>query len=79
MHKMKYEKPVISKITAGIPNKFGLPARQKIIENIDGIAVGKLMKEYGSPVFVFSERNIRKTFTEAKKAFETRYPKVQFA
>jgi diaminopimelate decarboxylase len=79
MGKLKYEKPVISKITAGVPSKFGLPAKQKIISEIDGIPVSELMKKYGSPVFVFSEKTIRDTFSEARRAFETRYPKVQFA
>ena len=79
MVKLKYEKPVISKITAGVPNKFGLSSRQKTISAIDGIPVTKLMEEYGSPVFVISEKKIRETYAEAKRAFETRYPKVQFA
>ena len=79
MTKLAYEKPVISKITAGVPNKFGLPTRQKIIAEIDGIPVEKIMEEYGSPVFVLSEKTIRNTINEAKQAFETRYPKVQFA
>jgi hypothetical protein len=70
MEKLKYEKPVISKITAGIPNKFGLPARQKIVSAIDGIAVDKLMNEYGSPLFVMSERTIRETYAEARRAFK---------
>jgi diaminopimelate decarboxylase len=79
MEKIKYEKPVISKITAGMPSKFGLPAKQKVISEIDGIPVSKLMEEYGSPAFVFSEKIIRNTISEARQAFETRYPKVQFA
>ncbi|HPF50370.1 MAG TPA: alanine racemase [Draconibacterium sp.] len=79
MEKLKYEKPLISKITAGVPNKFGLPSKTKTISQIDGIPVSKLMEDYGSPVFVLSEKTIRNTYTEAKQAFETRYPKVQFA
>jgi len=79
MEKLAYEKPVISKITAGVPNKFGLPTKLKTISAIDGIPVDKLMEEYGSPVFVISEKTIRETYAEAKQAFETRYPKVQFA
>ncbi|MCF6358434.1 MAG: hypothetical protein L3J54_11575, partial [Draconibacterium sp.] len=79
MEKLKYEKPIISKITAGVPNKFGLPAKQKIISEIDGIPVPKLMEEFGSPLFVLSEKTIKDTYAEAKQAFETRYPKVQFA
>jgi diaminopimelate decarboxylase len=79
MSKLKYEKPVISKIIAGMPSKFGFSAKQKVISEIDGIPVSKLMEEYGSPVFVFSEKTIRNTISEARRAFETRYPKVQFA
>ncbi len=38
-----------------------------------------MIEEYGSPLFVISEETIRKTYKKAKKAFTTRYPKVQFA
>ena len=79
MEKLKYEKPVINKITAGMPSKFGLPARQKVISEIDGIPVSKLMEEYCAPVFVFFEKTIRDTVIEARSAFVSRYPKVQFA
>jgi len=79
MSKLKYEKPVINKIIAGVPSKFGLPVKQKVISEIDGISVSGLMDEYGSPLFVFSEKAIRNTFSDARRAFETRYPKVQFA
>jgi diaminopimelate decarboxylase len=79
MEKLKYEKPVINKITAGVPGKFGLPAKPKFISNIDGISVSELIEKYGSPVFVFSEQTIRKKYAEAHRAFVTRYPKVQFA
>jgi len=79
MDKLKYEKPVISKITAGVPNKFGLSSRQKIVSEIDGIPVAQLVKDFGSPLFVISEKTVRETYSDAKQAFETRYPKVQFA
>jgi diaminopimelate decarboxylase len=79
MEKLKYEKPVISKITAGVPNKFGLPTKLKVISGIDGIPVRSLIENYGSPLFVISERTIRETFSDARRSFETRYPRVQFA
>ena len=79
MEKLNYEKPIINKITAGVPNKFGLSTKQRIIAEIDSIPVAKLADEFGSPVFVFSEKKIRETYNDAKRAFETRYPKVQFA
>ena len=72
MEKLNYEKPIISKITAGVPNKFGLSSKQRIIAEIDSISVAKLAEEFGSPVFVFSEKKIRETYNDAKRAFETR-------
>ncbi len=79
MEKLKYEKPLISKITAGIPDKFGLPVKAKYISEINGVSVAQLIQKFGSPVFVFSEKTVRETFAQARRAFETRYPKVQFA
>lgn len=79
MEKLKYVKPGMTKINAGMPSKFGLPVKQKIISEIDGINVSSLIKQFGSPLFVFSEKTIREVFGEARRAFETRYPKVQFA
>jgi diaminopimelate decarboxylase len=79
MEKLKYQKPFINKITAGVPSKFGLPVKQKIISEIDGIPVSRIIEAYGSPVFVFSEKTMRNIYSEARRAFETRYPKVQFA
>lgn len=38
-----------------------------------------LIKEYGSPLFVISEKTIRSTIKKARKAFEARYPRIQFA
>ncbi len=77
--KLKYERPVITKINAGMPDKFGMQAKMPVITEIDEIPVKKLIKQYGSPSFIISEKTIRKTFNEAKRAFTSRYPKVQFA
>lgn len=79
MTKIRYERPVIQKIEAGMPNKFGTKSEYHPMTHIDGVAVNDLVKEYGSPLFVISEKTIRNTFRRTKKAFTTRYPKVQFA
>ncbi len=62
-----------------MPNKFGSRMDHEPVTNIDGVAVSRLIKEYGSPLFVLSERMIRASMKKAKRAFENRYPKVQFA
>lgn len=79
MEKKKFERPVIKKVQIGMPSKFGLKSEYAPITVIDGVSVKDLIQQYGSPLYVFSERTIRETYAEAYKAFSTRYPKVQFA
>ena len=77
--KLKYERPVINKISAGVTDKFGMTSKMPIIDKIDQIPIETIIKEFGSPTFVLSEKTIIDTYKEAKQAFTTRYPKVQFA
>lgn len=79
MAKLPFERPYIKKLSSGMPSKFGIKMESDPITEIEGIQVSDLIKEYGSPVFVISEKTQRKTYNEAKRAFTTRYPKVQFA
>ena len=79
MEKLKFERPVITRISAGVPDKFGMGTQIQPISHIDDIAVQDLLEQYGSPLFVISEKTIRNTYQEAFSAFKTRYPKVQFA
>jgi diaminopimelate decarboxylase len=79
MSKLRYERPVIQKMNAGLMNKFGTRTEYEPVKQIDGVSVASMIKEYGSPLFVMSERTIRKTYKDAVRAFKTRYPKVQFA
>lgn len=74
-----FERPYIKKIKAGIPSKFGMNVQSEPLTHIDNIPVSDIVKKFGSPVFVISENTIRETYAEAKRAFQTRYPKVQFA
>jgi diaminopimelate decarboxylase len=79
MGKIKYERPVVKKLNAGLMNKFGTRSEYTPVTHIDGVSVKQMIAEYGSPVFVLSERQIRKNYQAATRAFKTRYPKVQFA
>jgi diaminopimelate decarboxylase len=62
-----------------MPNKYGTRTEYTPMTHIDGVSVNELVKQYGSPLFVISEKTIRQTYKNAVKAFTTRYPKVQFA
>ena len=77
--KLTYERPVIQKLNAGLLNKFGSRTEYTPVKQIDGVAIADLMEQYGSPLFVISEKSIRQTYQKALKAFKMRYPKVQFA
>lgn len=79
MEKLKFERPVISKINAGVPDKFGMRTHIAPVTQIDDIPVKDILSQYGSPVYVISERTIRSVYQEALHAFTTRYQKVQFA
>jgi diaminopimelate decarboxylase len=46
---------------------------------IEGVKVDDLIEKYGSPLYVFSERTIRKAMEDIRRAFSIRYNKVQMA
>jgi len=79
MEKLRYERPLIKRMENEMPNKYGSKAERKPLTHIDGLAVKDLLAEYGSPLFVMSEKTIRSTYKKALKAFTMRYPRVQFA
>jgi diaminopimelate decarboxylase len=79
MEKLVYESPSIQKMNTGLMNKFGTRADYEPVKQIDGVSVHSMIKQYGSPLFVLSERTIRNNYQNAVRAFTTRYPKVQFA
>lgn len=79
MQTKKYQKPVITKINAGVPSKFGNSAQLKTMNEIDGNSVSDLLSQFGSPLYVVSEQTMEKTYNDATRAFTSRYPDVQFA
>lgn len=79
MEKLKYERPLIKKMNAGLMNKFGTQSEFTPVTHIDEVSVKSMIEKYGSPVFVLSEQKMRQNYKSAVRAFNTRYPKVQFA
>jgi len=79
MEKQKYEKPVIQKLNTGLLNKFGAATEFAPFTNIEGVPVKGLLEKFGSPLFVVSERKIRRKYRDVKRIFSMRYPRVQFA
>lgn len=79
MKKLQYERPLIQRLNTGLMNKFGMRTEYAPVSHIDDVSVKKLLADFGSPLFVISEKTIRNTYKEVNRAFKTRYPKVQFA
>ena len=80
MEKQKYQKPTINKIDFAMASKYGSPMKtQKIRTEIDGHSVTELSEQYGSPLFVFSQKKIEQLHNTFHSAFSSRYPDVVFA
>ncbi len=79
MSKKRYERPVIVKQQSGFMNKYGARESIKPLTEIDNIKIDELTEKFGSPLFVFSEKQIREKYRRLYKIFKTRYPKVRFA
>ena len=80
MSKLKYEIPTINKIDFAMASKYGSPLKsQRVRTEIDGLKISELVKEYGSPIFVFSQRQIEEKYNTLYNAFSSRYPDVKFA
>jgi diaminopimelate decarboxylase len=79
MTKQVFERPTITRLTPGVPSKHGVGTVVAPMPLIDGVKVDDLIDKYGSPVYVFSERTIRKSMEDIKRAFSIRYNKVQMA
>jgi len=79
MKKRAFERPIIKKVNAGMPGKFGMKSGFEIMPDVDGVPVKSLLNTYGSPLYILSEKTIRENFRSTKQAFENRYPKVQFS
>ncbi len=77
--KLPYEPPSIQRNVVKQASKFGYGAQSDACEEIDGVPVASLVEQYGSPLFVYSEKSLRAKARSARRAFQKRYPDVQFA
>ncbi|RZK61725.1 MAG: diaminopimelate decarboxylase [Hymenobacter sp.] len=79
MSKIPYERPTLRKLTAGPLSKAGPRASARPLAELDGVPVPELLARFGSPLFVLSERQLRRSYQAVARAFSTRYPQVQLA
>ena len=79
MEKLAFERPIIKKVSAGMPGKFGMKTGFEILPDVDGVPVKNLLEKYGSPLYIISEKTIRQRYRSAELSFKSRYPNVQFS
>jgi len=79
MKRLPYERPTLRKLTAGPLSKAGPRASARPVAELDGVPVPELLALFGSPLFVLSERQLRRSYQAVVRAFSTRYPRVQLA
>lgn len=60
-------------------NQYARGMNSKVLSEIDGIPVSKLVEKFGSPLFVFSEQKIREKAKLIRDAFKSRYTNTVFA
>jgi diaminopimelate decarboxylase len=74
-----YERPSMVRHQLGLMNKFGRQQVTRPMTEIDGVPIERLVAEYGSPLFVFSERTLIASHNAMRDAFMSRYPRVRIA
>lgn len=79
MTKKNYERPLVYKMEGRVSGKAGPEGRIRQMGAIDGHGPEDLLWEYGSPLFVLSEKTIRRNYQRLHQAFATRLPRVQLA
>lgn len=78
MSKPRYERPSLVRNVVGRMNKAGLRSGAAPGTGaIDEVPVERLCAEFGSPLFVFSERRLRTRVREARTALQRRHPEAQ--
>lgn len=77
--KAPYERPVLVRHQMGMMNKFARVQATPPMTEIDGVPIARLLELYGSPLFVFSEREIVSRYRELTEAIHLRIPNARLA
>jgi diaminopimelate decarboxylase len=58
-------------------NRIGATVTRSYQADVDGVRIEPLLVEYGSPLFIISERTLRQNVRELRRAFAARWPVVR--
>ena len=75
--RLPWTRPVLTPHRVGGMNKFGRARAQLHQAEVDGVAIEPLLEQYGSPLFILSERTLRENARRLRRAFATRWPRVR--
>ena len=73
-----WQRPTLAVHHVGGLNAVNAARNQTMVYEIDGVPIERLLRDYGSPLFVISERRLRENMRALRRAFITRYPRVRF-
>ena len=79
MNKPVYERPSLLRHQIGLMNKFGRKQLTRPLTHVDGVDVEALVAEFGSPLYIISERTLAARYRELHDAFARRLPRVRIA
>ncbi|WP_162300788.1 diaminopimelate decarboxylase [Alkalilacustris brevis] len=81
-----YQGPTITSELGRLPieaaadrNRMSRGTAGEALEMIDGAPVVELLRDHGSPLFVFSEATLRRKLRRFREAFSSRYKNMSFA
>lgn len=77
--KKKYTAPYIERNSAGNLNKYAHTTVVRHQDNIEGVLIKDLVAEHGSPLFVFSEKKIRRDYRKLLDTIRMQYPKADIS
>ena len=73
-NRQKYEKPSIQLFSLQNTSPYeGVKYSDALAQEIDGINIVEILKNYGSPVFILSEKKLRENFKDFDNAFHSLY------
>ena len=75
--RLPWTKPVLTAHGSGGMNKFGNVRARQHQPDVDGVAIAPLLQQYGSPLFIVSEKTLRNNVRRLKRAFATRWARVR--
>ena len=49
----------------------------RFVPDIDGVEIAPLLEQYGSPLFIVSEKTLRENVRHLRRVFATRWPRIR--